>query len=55
MKNTLLFFWRKTGWLRIKFKGNQSAKLRFFPSPDAIREGLAEAEGRSQGRHKNKG
>ena len=50
MKNSLLFFWRKIGWLKIRFRGNQSATLRFFPSPDVIRKGLAQAEGRTQGR-----
>lgn len=55
MKDGLLFFWKKIGWLKIRFKDNQTATLRFFPSPDAIKEGLAQAEGRHQGQEKGKG
>lgn len=56
MKNRpLIFFWRKIGRLKILFRGNQSATLRFTPSMEAAREGLASVEGRHQGRGKGKG
>lgn len=51
----LVFFWRKIGRLKILFRGNQSATLRFTPSMEAIREGLASVEGCHQGRGKGKG
>lgn len=56
MKNRpLVFFWRKIGCLKILFRGNQSAALRFTPSMEAVKEGLASVEGRHQGRGKGKG
>lgn len=54
-KSTLKFFWRKIGRLKILFRGNQSATLRFTPSFYAVREGLASVEGRPQGRGRGKG
>lgn len=51
----LVFFWRKIGCLKILFRGNQSATLRFTPSMTAVREGLASVEGRHQGRNKDRG
>lgn len=56
MKNRLLvFFWTKIGRLKILFRGNQSATLRFTPSITAVQEGLASIEERPQGRGKGKG
>ena len=56
MKNRpLVFFWRKIGRLKILLRGNQSATLRFTPSLEAVREGLATVEGCHQGRGKGKG
>ena len=54
-RSSLNFFWRKIGRLKILFRGNQSATLRFTPSAYAMREGLATVEGRHQGRGKSKG
>lgn len=54
-RSTLNFFWRKIGRLKIMFRGNQSATLRFTPSISAVREGLASVEGRPQGRGKGRG
>lgn len=51
----LVFFWRRIGRLKIMFRGNQSATLRFTPSITAVREGLASIEGCPQGRKKGKG
>lgn len=51
----LVFFWRKIGRLKIMFRGNQFATLRFTPSAYAVREGLATVEGCHQGRGKSKG
>lgn len=50
----LVFFWRKIGRLKILFRGNQSATLRFTPSIIAVKEGLASIEGCQQGRGKGK-
>lgn len=48
------FFWKETGKLRIKVKGNNSMTLRFTPSEDAIKEGLAMIEGRRKEPSKDK-
>lgn len=54
MNNTLTYFWKKIGKLKIRFQGNQSATLRFTPSKEAIQEGLARAQGCHKGRGSGK-
>ena len=50
MNDTITYFWNRVGRLKIRFGRNQSATLRFTPSKEAIKEGLA----RAQGRHKER-
>lgn len=40
MKSELRFSWPDTGELSVRIKGNESAALRFFPSEEAIIDGL---------------
>ena len=39
----LKFHWPETGELTVKIRGNESATLRFTPSPAAIEAGLRKA------------
>ena len=54
MNNTLTYFWKKIGKLKIRFQGNQAATLRFTPSKEAVQEGLARAQGCHKGRGNGK-
>lgn len=40
MKSELRFSWPDTGELSVRINGNESAALRFFPSEEAIIDGL---------------
>lgn len=54
-KDTLNFYWPKTGHLKVGFKNSHSATLRFTPSLAAILEGLAIAEERGKAKEKDRG
>ena len=43
MKSELRFSWPDTGELSVRINGNESAVLRFFPSEEAIIDGVEAA------------